>query len=402
TGDVACDHYHRYAEDVQLMAGLGLQAYRFSIAWPRILPQGRGPLNAPGLDFYDRLVDSLCAANVTPFAALYHWDLPQALEEAGGWLNRATADHFAHYTEVVAQRLGDRVKHWATFNEPLCVALLGYYSGEHAPGHRDPTFAETNAALHHVYLAHGQAVPVLRAHSPGCQVGLMLNIYPIYPASDSPADRAAATRFDRLHNEWFSLPPLLGEYPADLLERFGPAAPDVRPGDMALIAAPLDFVGLNYYSRMVVADDPTDPDPMQVRHVRVESSAYTDMDWEIYPDGLRRLLHHVQRRYHPRAIYVAENGCAMPDVPGADGQVHDPGRVAYLHAHLQALHQAIQEGVAVQGYFAWSLLDNFEWAFGYAKRFGLVYVDYPTQRRIPKDSYRFYQDVIRHNALPES
>ncbi len=400
TGDVACDHYHRWENDVRLMAELGLRAYRFSIAWPRILPGGKGPINERGLAFYDRLVDALCQAEIEPHVALYHWDLPQALDDEGGWLNRDIADHFAHYADVVSRRLGDRVKHWATFNEPLCIALLGYFTGEHAPGHQDLTFAEVNAALHHVFLAHGKAVPILRANSPTGKIGIMLNIYPIYPATDSEEDRAAAFRFDRFHNGWFSEPVLKGEYPADVRAMFGPSAPPIRPGDMELIGVPLDFVGLNYYSRMVIAHDPSMFAPLQSKMTRVESSEYTDMDWEIYPHGLHDLLVTIDREYHPREIYIAENGCAMPDVPGADGRVHDPRRVAYLQAHLQVLHQTMAQGIAVKGYFVWSLLDNFEWAYGYSKRFGLVYIDYATQRRIPKDSYTFYQDVIRVHGVP--
>jgi beta-glucosidase len=399
TGDVACDHYHRYADDVRLMSALGLQAYRFSIAWPRILPEGKGQVNERGLAHYDRLVDALCQAGITPFVVLYHWDLPQTLDEAGGWTNRDITDHFAHYADVVSRRLGDRVKHWATFNEPLCIALLGYVIGEHAPGHKDQTFVEATKALHHVFLAHGKALPILRANSADSQLGIMLNIYPIYPASDSEADRAAAVRFDLYNNGLFAAPVLKGEYPAELLKGFGPAAPPIQPGDMEVIGAPLDFVGLNYYTRSVVADNPEAPDPLKVTMKRMESSEYTDTDWEVYPDGLRELLVHVQQEYHPKAIYVAENGCAMPDVMDADGQVHDPRRVAYLRTHLHALRQAIAQGVPVKGYFIWSLMDNFEWSLGYSKRFGIVYVDYPTQRRIPKDSYRFYQDVIRANGV---
>jgi beta-glucosidase len=401
TGDVACDHYHRVDQDVQLMADLGIRAYRFSISRPRILPDGKGPVNDPGLAFYDRLVDRLCQAGITPFVTLYHWDLPQALEDEGGWLNRDTADHFAHYADIVSRRLGDRVKHWSALNEPLCIALLGYVTGEHAPGHQDQTFAEANAALHHAFLAHGKAAPVVRANSADSKYGIMLNIYPIYPATDSAADRAAATRFDLFHNGWFSMPVLKGEYPPEVLSMFGPAAPKIQPGDMQTISAPLDFVGLNYYSRFVVADDPESSDPLKMRWVRVESSEYTDMDWEIYPDGLRDLLVRIHHEFHPKEIYIAENGCAMDDVLDSSGQVHDPRRVAYVKSHLQTLHRAIQEGVPVKGYFVWSLMDNFEWSYGYAKRFGIVYVDYPTQRRIPKDSYHFYRDVIRANGGSE-
>ncbi len=401
TGEIACDHYHRFEEDIRLMTELGLKAYRFSIAWTRILPDGKGKVNERGLDFYDRLVDALLRANITPYAALYHFDLPQALDDLGGWTNRETADHFARYADIVSQRLGDRVKHWATFNEPLCIALLGYYSGEHAPGRQDQTFKEVNAAIHHVFLAHGKAVPILRANSADCNVGVMLNIYPISPASDSEADRAAAARFDRFHNGWFSLPVLSGEYPADMLKMFGDAAPEIHPGDMQLIAPPLDYVGLNYYTRMVVADDPAASDPLKTRMVRVESSDYTAMDWEIYPAGLGELLTRMHREFPQIDLYVAENGCATNDSLDSGGMVHDAGRIEYLTKHLQVLHQAIESGIPVKGYFVWSLLDNFEWAFGYSKRLGLVYVDFLTQRRIKKDSFRFYRDIIRNNSAPE-
>jgi beta-glucosidase len=402
TGEIACDHYHRFEDDIRLMADLGLKAYRFSIAWTRILPDGKGAVNERGLDFYERLVDELLRANITPWVALYHFDLPQALDDEGGWTNRETADHFAHYTDIVSRRLGDRVKHWATFNEPLCIALLGYYTGEHAPGRQDQTFKEVNAAIHHVFLAHGKAVPLLRANSADSKVGIMLNIYPINPATDSEADRAAAARFDRFHNGWFSLPVLSGAYPADMLAMFGEAAPDIRPGDMGLIAPPLDFVGLNYYTRMVVADDPAASDPLKIRMVRVESSDYTAMDWEIYPAGLGELLARMHREFPQIDLYVAENGCATNDSLDSGGMVHDASRIEYLTKHLHVLHQAIESGIPVKGYFVWSLMDNFEWAFGYSKRFGLVYVDFPTQRRIKKDSFRFYRDVIRDNSAPEN
>ena len=399
TGDVACDHYHRYAADVDLIGGLGLQAYRFSIAWPRILPQGRGKVNPAGLDFYDRLTDALLAADVTPYAFLYHWDLPQALEDQDGWLNRDITDAFAEYTDVVSRHLGDRVKHWGTFNEPLCVSLLGYYYGAHAPGHRDDTFREANTALHHVCVAHGKAVPILRANIPDARVGVAINLYPIYPATQAPEDIAAAKRFDRFHNDWFSLPMLKGEYPADLVEMFGPSAPPVQDGDMQMICPALDYVGLNYYSRLVAAHDPESNDPLQVKIVHVPSAQYTVMDWEIYEDGLYDVLKKMQNEYTPIDIMITENGCAMPDEVSADGKVHDAGRVDYLHKHIAALHRAIQDGVPVAGYFVWSLMDNFEWAQGYSKRFGIVYVDYETQARIPKDSYAFYRNVIKQNGV---
>ncbi len=401
TGDVACDHYHRYADDVRLMADLGLHAYRFSIAWPRILPTGKGQLNERGLDFYDRLVDALCGAGIKPFVTLYHWDLPQALEDSGGWMNRDLANHFAHYADVVSRRLGDRVEHWMTLNEPMTIAFCGYITGEHAPGHRDMTMVEPMTVLHNLYLAHGQAVRVLRAHCPECKVGAAFNMYPVYPATPTEADQMTAYRCDMFTNRLYVEPILKGEYPAELMAALGPAAPRIEPGDMRLMSAPLDFMGVNYYSRMVVAHNPDSLDPLQMKPVRVETSEYTDLDWEIYPDGLHDLMLRVHNDYHPQAIYIMENGCAMPDILGADGQVHDPRRVAYLRDHFRALQKAITQGAPIKGYFAWTLMDNFEWSHGYNKRFGLIYVDYPTQRRIPKDSAHFYRETVKKNAVLE-
>lgn len=401
TGDVAIDHYHRYPEDVKLMAELGLKGYHLTFSWTRILPEGKGKVNERGLAFYDRLIDELLAADIDPMGVLYHWDLPQALEESGGWLNRDVAEHFANYADVVSRRLGDRVKIWSTFNEPFCIAYLGYFTGEHAPGTKDETYKMTNQALHHVFLAHGKAVPILRQNSPQSKQGIILNLYPIYPASDSEADQAAANRHDRYFNGMFARPVFKGEYPQDMLELFGANGPQIAAGDMETIAAPLDYVGLNYYSRAVIAADPNSRDPLKARTVRVEDAEYTDMDWEIYPDGLYDLLVSVNDEYKPKAIYITENGCAMPDRLDATERVRDADRIKYLAAHLRALHRAIGEGLPIKGYFIWSILDNFEWAMGYTKRFGLVYVDYATQRRIPKDSYTFYQDVIGNNGLQD-
>ncbi|MDI6770025.1 MAG: GH1 family beta-glucosidase [Anaerolineales bacterium] len=400
TGDVACDHYHRYRDDIALMQSLGLNAYRFSIAWPRILPQGRGAVNPAGLDFYDRLVDSLLAANSTPFVTLYHWDLPQALQDEGGWADRAIVDAFAHYANVVSRRLGDRVHHWITHNEPWCVSFLGHYTGEHAPGRRD--LRETLQVAHNVLLSHGAAVPILRANArpehsrkggTRTRVGITCNLTPGVPASDSESDMAAARRWDGYFNRWF-LDPLAGRgYPEDMLAYYGPAVPTIQPGDLDRIAVPLDFFGLNYYFRAVVSDDPAAPVPQAHQH-RVEGADYTVMDWEIYPDGLCELLLRLSREYRFPAIYVTENGAAFADGADSEGVVHDARRVAFLQAHIAAVHQALAAGTPLAGYFVWSLLDNFEWAYGYAKRFGIVYVDYPTQRRIIKDSGRWYAALI--------
>jgi beta-glucosidase len=399
TGDVALDHYHRYPEDVKLMAQLGLMAYHLTFAWPRIQPDGKGPANERGLAFYDRLVDELLAANIDPVGVLYHWDLPQALDDLGGWLNRDIADRFAVYADVLSRRLGDRVKYWSTFNEPFCIASLGYYSGDHAPGRKDETFKEMNTALHNLFLAHGKAIRVLRANAPKSKHGIIVNLYPTYPASNSAEDKAAAERYDHFFNGWFVRPALLGEYPPDILERFGDAGPKIEPGDMETMSPPLDFLGVNYYSRAVIADDPESMAPLGTREVRVEGVDRTDLDWEIYPDGLHDILVQVQRTYAPKEIYVTENGCAMPDALDADGKVADPRRIKFIDAHIRSLHRAVTAGVPVKGYFVWSILDNFEWSMGYSKRFGLVYVDYATQRRIPKDSYAFYQNVIKNNGL---
>lgn len=401
TGDVACDHYHRYPDDVRMMADLGLKAYRFSIAWPRILPAGKGAVNEQGLDFYDRLIDEVCRAGMIPFATLYHWDLPQALEEVGGWLNRETADHFATYTDVISRRLGDRVKQWATFNEPLCISVVSYLAGEHAPGHKDQTFGEAAKVLHHVYVAHGKAIPVLRANVPDSEVGIVLNPTPVHSISDSEQDRAAADRMDVVSNRLYADPILKGEYPALIQAMVGPAM-DIQPGDMESMSAPLDFLGINYYTRSLVGHNADANDPLQVRWERPENSEYTEMGWEIYPDGLAEILMRFHNDYKVKSLYVTENGCASPDVIDASGTVHDPMRVAYLASHLRSAHRAISQGVPLKGYFAWSLMDNFEWSHGYAKRFGMVYVDYPTQRRIPKDSYRSYQQVIRDNGVSEA
>jgi beta-glucosidase len=402
TGDVACDHYHRYPEDIRLMTELGVHAYRFSIAWPRILPAGKGQVNEAGLAFYDRIVDELLRAKIVPYVTLFHWDLPQALENEGGWLNRDTADHFAHFTDIVSRRLGDRVKHWMTFNEPKCVSFVSYVKGEHAPGHKDPTYAEGARVTHNMYLGHGKAVPILRANcGPDAKIGIVIDLIKAEPASDSEADRAAAERMHSLEYRWFADPIFKGEYPADTLALFGKAAPDIQPGDMKIISAPLDFLGINYYTRNIVSDDPNATDLLKVGRVLPEGAEYTTMPWEVYPNGLSELLVRANNDYHPKEIYVTENGCCLDDVVDAQGAVHDPRRVNYLQSHFKAAHDAIQQGVPVKGYFVWSLMDNFEWSNGYTKRFGLIYTDYKTQRRIPKDSYHYYQGVIRSNSVAE-
>ena len=389
TGAVACDFYHRYPADIELMRQLGLDAFRFSISWPRILPEGRGAVEQRGLDFYDRLVDSLLEAGLRPFATLYHWDLPQRLEDEGGWPSRATAEAFAEYVAVVAARLGDRVDTWTTHNEPFCTSWLGYTWGIHAPGRRNT--ADGLAAAHHVLLSHGWAVDALRRASPHARVGIVLDAWPTHPASDDPADAEASAQQDALRNRLYFEPVFLGAYPEEALALLAPDAPPVREGDLADISRPLDFLGVNNYSRALVRADPAGGEPLQVR---APDGPLTDMGWEVYPDALYELLLRVHRDYKPPAIYVTENGAAFTDVRLHDGRVHDPERIDYLDRHVRAVARAAAEGVPVRGYFVWSLFDNFEWSFGYAKRFGLVYVDYPTLERVPKDSFYWYRDLI--------
>src|SRR4051812_23835240 len=387
SGEVACDFYHRYPQDVELMTELGLDAFRFSVAWPRVLPEGRGRVNQAGLDFYDRLVDELLARGIEPFATLFHWDTPQALEDEGGWPVRSTAEAFVEYAELVAARLGDRVRHWTTHNEPWVYAWIGHSWGEHAPGRTSERDAV--AAAHHLLLSHGWAVDTIRRAAPGAQVGITLNLSHAYPASDTPEDEAAAWEVDGGGNRWFLDPIFRGAYPADLPERNETVAPLVHPGDLDAISAPIDFLGVNNYFRFVVGAGAEGP-----RMVHNPEAQHTDMGWEVYPDGLHAVLARLAKEYEPAAIYVTENGAAFGDVRVHDGRVHDPERTAYLESHIGAVGRAVAAGVPVKGYFVWSLLDNFEWAYGYGKRFGIVYVDYPTLDRVPKDSFYWYRDLI--------
>jgi beta-glucosidase len=395
TGDQACDHYHRWRDDVALMQKLNIEAYRFSVAWPRVLPEGRGPVNAAGLDFYDRLVDELLGAGIRPFITLYHWDLPQVLQDKGGWPSRDTAYAFAELATVVGARLGDRVADWFTVNEPLCSAWIGHLEGLMAPGERD--IARAVPAAHHLLLGHGLAAAALRGAAPKpVRVGAVVNLSPCQPASDDPADVAAAVRADGHTNRWW-LDPLHGRgYPADMVEVYG-VEPPVREGDLALIAAPMDHLGLNYYFRQVVADDPAGPPP-RARMVSVPDATHTDMDWEVHPDGLEQLLARLHDEYGVPRVYVTENGSAWPDEVGVDGTVEDTERTEYLEQHLAAAARAANRGVPLAGYFVWSLLDNFEWSYGYAKRFGLVHVDYSTQVRTIKTSGHRYARIISDHA----
>lgn len=407
TGAEATDHYHRYEQDIKLVSELGLGAYRFSVAWPRFQPGGRGPVNPAGAAFYDRLVDGLLQAGIEPALTLYHWDLPQDLEDAGGWTNRDTSERFAEYASLVAARLGDRVRYWFTLNEPWCSAYLGYATGEHAPGRRDQ--AASLRAVHHLLLGHGLAVRTLRTHLPArAQISIVLNLAQVRPATDSPADAEAARLVDGVYNRVFLSPLFDGEYPADVLDATAHLSDwgFVRDGDLAAIAAKVDCLGVNYYQPTVVAagtdaDSPSAPTLPGLDDVRFVQppGAVTDMGWAVDATGLSDLLLRVHRERPGLPILVTENGAAYPDEVCSDGTVPDPDRVEYLRGHLAAAHRALAEGVNLRGYFVWSLLDNFEWAFGYTKRFGLVHVDYPTQRRTLKDSAQWYAKVIRRNGV---
>ncbi|MBX6353741.1 MAG: beta-glucosidase [Thermoflavifilum sp.] len=395
TGDIACDHYHRWQEDVRLMRELGIQSYRFSIAWPRVLPNGHGTVNEKGLDFYRRLVEALLAAGIQPMATLYHWDLPQALQDKGGWPNRDTAKAFAEYAHVVFRTFGDQIPLYVTLNEPWCASVLGHLIGVHAPGMND--IRATLAAAHHLLLGHGLAVQAFRDESlERARIGITNILTDIVPASEDPADTEAASRADAYFNRWFLDPVVRGTYP-DALAPFGLAA-IVQPADLDTIRQPLDFLGVNYYQQQKVQAQPNDP-LLGFRALPPEGEL-TAMSWGIQPEGLYRVLRRVHDEYGPIPLYVTENGAAFEDVLSEDGQhVEDPRRIAYLQAHLAAVLKARAEGVDVRGYYVWSLLDNFEWAEGYAKRFGLVYVDYPTQRRIVKASGHWYRAVLERRAL---
>lgn len=388
TGDIACDHVHRWRDDVALMRDLGLRSYRFSLSWPRILPAGSGPVNTAGLDFYDRLTDALLENGIQPAVTLYHWDLPQSLEDAGGWPARATVDRYAAYVEIALRRLGDRVKIWITHNEPWLVGWLGYGRGIHAPGRESPR--DALATIHHLLLSHGHAVRLVRSLVPDARVGITLHHTPVFPVSDDPADVAAAWRADGTAHRWFLDPLYRGQYPADIMHLWEADLPAIHPGDMDLIATPTDFLGINYYSRRVVRAG----EQGEAVTVRQEGEHMT-VDSEVYPAALLDALLRIRRDYAPPSIYITENGAAFEDVRLQNGAVLDPERRAYLESHIRTVADARAAGVPVDAYYAWSLLDNYEWAYGYQKRFGLIYVDYPTQERIPKASYTWYRDFIR-------
>ena len=392
TGDVACDHYRRYADDVALMRGLGLNSYRFSVAWGRVLPEGTGRANPAGIAFYDRLVDALLTAGIAPNVTLYHWDLPAALDDRGGWLNRDSAAWFADYATLVVRALGDRVPMWSTLNEPWVVADGGYLTGVLAPGHR--SLFEPPIASHNLMRAHGAGVQAARAAG-ARHVGLVVNLEPKDPATHSADDHAATRRADAYMNRQYLDPALLGRYPEEMPEIFGEAWPDWPADDFSLIRQPIDWLGINYYTRGVMRADPALL-PVGAARVRQPQHPYTETGWEVYPPALTRTLVWVRERYGDLPLYVTENGAAFYDPPRPiNGRIDDPLRVEYLRTHLLAVHEAMAAGVDVRGYFAWSLFDNFEWALGYAMRFGLVHVDYTTQQRTPKSSAHFYREVIR-------
>ncbi|WCN79696.1 GH1 family beta-glucosidase [Micromonospora sp. LH3U1] len=386
TGDVAADHYHRYAEDLDLMRDLGLRSYRFSISWPRIQPDGTGAPNQRGLDFYRRLVDGLLERGITPMATLFHWDTPQALQDAGGWESRDTAHRFADYADAVFRALGDRVPAWLTINEPKTVVQNGYLIGHHAPGRQDPDAAYLVA--HHLQLAHGLAVGALRATGSGSRIGPALNLHPCYPADDSPQAAAAARLYDGYENRLYLDSLLKGSYPEDVLADLGPQSrmvQGIRDGDLAIISEPVDLLAVQYYTPIyVTADGGTE-----------HRWSTSEAEWQqIYPDGMYDILTRVTSDYGPIPLTVTENGLPTPDTLASDGTVHDAGRISFLRDHLAAAHRAIAAGVPLESFHVWSLLDNFEWAEGYDQRWGLVYVDYPTQRRVLKSSATWYRSVI--------
>jgi beta-glucosidase len=408
TGDVACDHYHRLEEDLDLMSELGLQAYRFSVSWPRVQPAGSGPVNGRGLDFYRRLVAGLQDRGITPALTLYHWDLPQALEDGGGWTNRDTADRFAEYAAIVYEALADEVPMWITLNEPWVSAWLGYGLGVHAPGRHSTEGALS--ATHHLLLGHGLATAAMRDMGGDSRLGITLNLSPAYPGKDTPADREAARKVDGNANRLYLDPLFHGSYPEDMLEIYPRLAdPElVRGGDLETISKPVDFLGVNYYMRHTVREDRGTGRAsgmifpgLEAKTVQPHGAETTAMGWPIQPEGLTELLVRLKDEYTEKPIYITESGAAFHDYADPEGEVRDEERTAYLDAHFRAAEAAMESGVNLRGYFVWSLLDNFEWAEGYSKRFGLVYVEYASGRRIPKHSALWYRRVIRDNGPPE-
>ncbi|MEY3331598.1 MAG: hypothetical protein RL202_864 [Actinomycetota bacterium] len=391
-GDIACDHYHRYNEDLDLMKWLGVGAYHFSIAWPRVIPTGSGPLNKVGMDFYDRLIDGALERGITPWPTLYHWDLPQALQDKGGWNNRECAHWFAEYSYLMAEAFSDRVKNWVTINEPFCSAWLGHLYGVMAPGIKD---LQTGInASHHLLLGHGLAVRAIREAASDVKVGITLNFTPAITLGDSAEDQLAVQLADGFDNRWFGDPVFKASYPQDIVSAFNKEVP-IHAGDMQIISTPVDFLGLNYYFRQTVAYDPS-AQPLSYKQVTAPNVERTGMGWEVHAETFTDLLTRINKDYAPKEIFITENGSAWDDEV-VDGKVDDPNRVRYLERHIDAMFDAKKQGVPISGYFAWSLMDNYEWAYGYAKRFGLIYIDYPTQNRIPKTSAYYYRERIKNN-----
>lgn len=398
-GDRACDHYHRMESDVTFMADLGIGAYRFSVSWPRVFPTGKCELNRKGIDFYQFLVDRLLSAGIQPVLTLYHWDLPQTLEEHGGWRNPDTALFFAEFAHTLFRALGDRVPYWITHNEPWVNAFLGHYEGIHAPGFKD--FAAALTVSRELLLSHGMAVQAFRQENLSAKIGLAHVLPPVYTHGESEKDREAARRFDGFLNRWFLDPLFFGRFPTDMLEWYRSAGfpiEQLSPQEGDLVSLPIDFLGINYYFRFLVGAGNAHP-ILQVETYHPVEAEYTDMGWEIYPAGLEEAVERINRDYAPHEILVTENGIALPDILEENGKVHDGKRVAYLREHLFFLHRAMESGAPVRGYFVWSLFDNFEWQFGYTKRFGLVYIDFSTLFRLPKESFYWYRDLCRTKKI---
>ncbi len=391
TGDIACDHYHRMEEDVALLKELGVNAYRFSISWPRVLPQGRGKVNEKGVDFYRRLLDKLKENHIHAVVTLYHWDLPQALQDTGGWKNPESVFAFQEYAHLVFSRFGQDVDLWITHNEPWVVAFVGHYEGRHPPGERD--FATALCVSRHLLLSHGHAVKIFRGENLKTPIGIALNLSPIHPFSHDQEDREAAYRFDGYLNRWFLDPLFRGQFPQDMLDWYaqkGFAVLPLQEEESRLISQPIDFLGINYYTRHIIKRG--SQSLLESEGVRLSNREYSDTGWEVYPEGLRELIVRLTQDYAPFAIYITENGFAYPDVLEDDGRIRDAKRIVYLSQHLRELTQAMEQGYPVRGYFVWSIMDNFEWNAGFSKRFGLAYVDYHTLRRIPKESFFWYRE----------
>jgi beta-glucosidase len=391
TGDTACDHYNRWREDVDIMKSMGLNAYRFSIGWSRVMPRGRGKVNKKGLEFYSQLVDGLLESKITPFVTLNHFDLPQKLqEEGGGWLRREVVNDFKEYADMVTHELGDRVKHWTTFNEPWELAWQGYHTGEDAPGLKLGVDAALEAS-HNAYLSHGEAIQIIRDNVPDVEVGIVIHLNHVEPATQDPKDVAAAKRWEGCQNRWYLDPIYHSKYPEDMMELYGKLLPEIQPGDMETMQQPLDYLGLNMYRRSVVKDG-LDLAPVNIERISPPGE-YSDMGWEVYPKGLYDIIKWTDRNYPIRKMYVTENGTAFNDPVTTDGRCHDTGQVNYLREHIKQALRAREDGVPLHGYFAWSTMDNFEWAYGYRMRFGVIHIDFETQKRTIKDSGYLLQRI---------